>query len=277
MNCEKNIKFYLIGEVAEKLKMSAKTLRHYEQLELIVPHHVSSENNYRYYSYEQFFQIDVIRFLNKTMNIPLKEIKKVLDPKDGYEQVLEVLNNHQKELENKIASLEYSKQLTRNMIADIMSDRKISRKEDIFEQYLLTRTLHYIDVNAPLEQIDLYANRTIIDSINVSSKENNLMCLVIKVPENHNFSELIVEGFGLYAEVRNPKLKNMNLREGRYAINRFIYSESNTKKAMRDLIDYSNLHNYRLPKRAYLVSKMVDLSVSSKYEYCMDLQLLTGM
>ncbi|MGL4914567.1 MAG: MerR family transcriptional regulator, partial [Romboutsia sp.] len=83
-------KYYSIGEMAKLNKVSIQTLRYYDQIDLLKPIHVDEESNYRYYSIDQFPQLDLIKYL-KYLGMPLKDIKLKLNNSD--EEMLELLNN----------------------------------------------------------------------------------------------------------------------------------------------------------------------------------------
>ena len=67
-----------IGEFSNICKVSAKTLRYYAEIGLILPDEVNPENGYRYYSIEQ---LETMLFINrlKSYNFSLEEIKAILD------------------------------------------------------------------------------------------------------------------------------------------------------------------------------------------------------
>ncbi len=71
-------------------KISIQTLRYYDQIDLFKPVHVDQESNYRYYSIDQFSQLDIIKYL-KYLGMPLKEIKSKLD--ENNEEILKLLTN----------------------------------------------------------------------------------------------------------------------------------------------------------------------------------------
>lgn len=265
---------YTIGEVARFLKISAKTLRHYDQLDLLKPCYISPDTKYRYFSYDQFFIIDVIRYLNKTLCIPLEDVKKLLDEDKENGKLLALLESHKDQLDQKIAALKYSRQLTDTLIADIKYKNKYSEKIEIYEQYLMSRSLYYIELDTSIYDIDKYVTRNISNIINIDNKENNTMCLLFSLSEYEKTQELHVKGFGVFSDKKIPGLSSKTLREGRYITERFLYSEENTKVALRDLTRYANIKNIKIDDSAFLVSKMVDLSVSSKYGYFMELQIM---
>lgn len=76
----KNKKILTTGEFARLCKTTKATLFHYDQENLLKPRHVS-ENGYRYYGVEQFFDFDMIAMLKETGS-SLKEIKAYLHKAD---------------------------------------------------------------------------------------------------------------------------------------------------------------------------------------------------
>lgn len=268
---------YTIGEVSRFLKISAKTLRHYDHLDLLKPSYISPDTKYRYFSYDQFFIIDVIRYLNKTLCIPLEDIKNLLDEDKNNDKLLTFLESHKEQLDQKIAVLEYSKQLTDTLIADIKNRKNNSGKLEIYEQYLMSRSLYYIELDTSIYDIDKYVSRNITNIINTNSKENNTMCLMFSLSEYEKTQNLRVKGFGIFSDKKIPGLECKTLREGRYITKRFLYSEENTLVALRDLNRYANIKNIKIGDTLFLISKMIDLSVFSKYDYFMELQIMGQM
>ena len=81
--------YYSIGEMAHLCDISPKTLRYYDQIDLIKPSYKSKETGYRYYSKEQEFTIYTIKQLQH-LEFSLKEIKTLIqrDSEDLYEQAI---------------------------------------------------------------------------------------------------------------------------------------------------------------------------------------------
>ena len=51
---------YLIGEVSKIMGISKDTLRFWDKIGLLKPKYVDPENCYRYYTYDQFWSMDII-------------------------------------------------------------------------------------------------------------------------------------------------------------------------------------------------------------------------
>lgn len=71
-------KLYSIGEVSKIMGISVQLLRYYCDIHLITPAHINASTGYRYFSYNQFPDIDRTRYLLKC-GLKLKEIKEILE------------------------------------------------------------------------------------------------------------------------------------------------------------------------------------------------------
>lgn len=72
---------FSIGEMSKLHNVPVKTLRYYDEIGLFKPIEVDKRSNYRYYSIEQFEQLNTINYL-KFLGLPLKEIKHHLAVRD---------------------------------------------------------------------------------------------------------------------------------------------------------------------------------------------------
>ncbi|WP_346697545.1 MerR family transcriptional regulator [Catenibacillus scindens] len=70
-----------IGEVSQDTGISKDTLHFYDKIGLLVPDHIDPNNQYRYYSLRNLWQLDMITTCRK-LNIPLETVKKILSLKD---------------------------------------------------------------------------------------------------------------------------------------------------------------------------------------------------
>lgn len=67
-----------IGAFSRLMQVTVKTLRHYEQMGLLIPSEVDAWTGYRYYTVEQMQRLNAIRGL-KDMGFSLEEIKDLYD------------------------------------------------------------------------------------------------------------------------------------------------------------------------------------------------------
>jgi DNA-binding transcriptional MerR regulator/effector-binding domain-containing protein len=76
-----NKEFYLVGEMARLAGLSIGTLRHYDQIGLLVPARVDPQTNYRYYRTNQLLQLSLIKEL-QSLGFSLQEIAQLLPRND---------------------------------------------------------------------------------------------------------------------------------------------------------------------------------------------------
>lgn len=72
---------FSIGEMQKITGVSVSALRFYDQMGLIKPSFVDEETGFRYYGYEHFWQIEIIKMC-RDMKLPLKDLKGVLESQD---------------------------------------------------------------------------------------------------------------------------------------------------------------------------------------------------
>ena len=65
-----------IGEFSRLMQTTVKTLRHYEQIGLLLPDEVDEATGYRYYRMEQMLRLNAIKDL-KSLGFSLDEIKDI--------------------------------------------------------------------------------------------------------------------------------------------------------------------------------------------------------
>jgi DNA-binding transcriptional MerR regulator len=101
---------YGIGTVARLAQVSVRTLRHYDDLGLLIPAHVDSRTGYRYYSPDQVVQLHRILVL-RDLGVPLSEVAQLIDENVTIEQLRGILRLRQAEARARLA--EQTEQLKR--------------------------------------------------------------------------------------------------------------------------------------------------------------------
>jgi len=67
-----------IGQFSKMVRLSVKALRLYAEQGLLIPAHIDSETNYRYYKASQAKRAEIIRIL-RSVDMPLKDISDLLE------------------------------------------------------------------------------------------------------------------------------------------------------------------------------------------------------
>ena len=94
-------KYYSIGQVSKICDVSARMLRYYEQIGLIMPDRISEETGYRYYTISTMRDVQTIRYF-VAQGFSLDEIKQIF-PNDDLEAIqdafLKKIDETKKEIE----------------------------------------------------------------------------------------------------------------------------------------------------------------------------------
>lgn len=85
---------YTVGEVSRITGVPKDTLLYYDRIDLFKPKYVNPGTKYRYYTYEQFWHLDII-ICCRNLNIPLSAIRNILQMKDN-QKIMDLMKEHQK-------------------------------------------------------------------------------------------------------------------------------------------------------------------------------------
>ncbi|KGX91114.1 MerR family transcriptional regulator [Pontibacillus halophilus JSM 076056 = DSM 19796] len=101
--------YFSSGEVAKQLSVSVRTLRYYDEIQLVQPS-IRELNGKRLYSEEDLFQLQKVSLL-KSLSLPLHEIKQMLTDLS----IAEILTMHVQNLEQQSVALQTSIQHTHTL------------------------------------------------------------------------------------------------------------------------------------------------------------------
>ncbi|RRD94057.1 MerR family transcriptional regulator [Clostridiales bacterium COT073_COT-073] len=126
---------YLIGDVSKICNISKKTLRYYDDIDVIKPEHISEYNSYRYYSMDNMHDIMILKYF-KQMGYSLSEIRENFNSYN-YDYILESLKEKANELreerrkiENKIkAAMDWKLLIDEAALVIQFKDEKVIVKE----------------------------------------------------------------------------------------------------------------------------------------------------
>lgn len=119
--------FFSIGEISKLFDINKKTLRYYDEIGLFKPSFVNKDNNYRYYTLDQFQYLETIKYL-KELGLSLDKIKYNLTNLNS-EDVINSLEEQNNIIDAKISELQLIKQKINKKIIQI----KDSTRNDLLE------------------------------------------------------------------------------------------------------------------------------------------------
>ena len=127
-----------IGEFSKICGVSTKTLRYYEEIGLLHPDTINSENGYRYYAIGQLQTMLLIKRL-KSYYFSLEEIKAllVLEEDQFTESLSAALNRKRNEVQEKVRAFEYTQKQMSEDIQKIEEGKSIMSYLDAIEVQLV--------------------------------------------------------------------------------------------------------------------------------------------
>ncbi len=250
------MKYFSINEISKIFGVSKQTLRYYDKIGLLKPGYVDASNNYRYYYYEQFFEMSLIIQL-KDLGVSLKEIKEYMQ----YSKITkleEVLTVEAKYLDDKINDLKLMQQQIQFVLEKI---EKMNSKDIITECYVeyIEERFQY-KVEETFEMKDLYNNmRELytsfineileIKGLNKLNRKEVLLTINKNCLLNKDCFKYESIGFLLDLNPREAKLNNglfTTIDSNYYAITHHLGGYSTIGKSYNKLIDYIEENNYSI-------------------------------
>ncbi|GER86725.1 HTH-type transcriptional regulator YfmP [Dictyobacter vulcani] len=124
--------YYTIEQVATRTQLTKRTLRYYEEMELL-PQAERTEGNYRRYTEDDLQRILYIKSLRELLGFSLGDIRKFLQAEDEREQVRTAFLQ-QTDVQQKIAQLDRADELIQEQLT--LVEQKINGLEQMRHQLL---------------------------------------------------------------------------------------------------------------------------------------------
>ena len=181
---------FSIGETSKLTKISIQALRHYDKEGLLKPIYVDEETKYRYYSIDQFLQIDFIKRC-KSLGFSLEKIREILYEGNNLENILKSITFQKNIIEKEIENLKNIKfnlnRLENTLNHAINSLNKALEIEDI-EFFILGSSKGEIKDNNDIET----HIRKVLKNIDISYNLSDTFIILKINEENYNFYQEVI-------------------------------------------------------------------------------------
>lgn len=257
---------FSIGEMSRLHNVPIKTLRYYDQIGLFKPVEVDDHSRYRYYSTEQFEQLNTINYL-KFLGLSLKEIKNHLENRD-VNYFLQLLRKQKEITENKIKELELINNRFTNRITEIEEALKINDLEVAKIKKIPKRRILSLEENIysepewelalrRLEKMSSINSSIIIGKVGLTVSKNNLIRMKF---DEYNSIFILLED-----NVENKELVK-TLPPGEYACIYYRGNHSHARKYYEILLDYIKQHGYSISGDS-IERTIIDQFISKEKEH----------
>lgn len=265
---------FTIGEISKLFNINIRTLRYYDEIDLFKPIFIDKANSYRYYSTDQFEQLNTIKYL-KALGMSLDTISYHLK-KRSVDNIIELFEKQKKITEEKIKELELTKQKIQNRINQINYARQYHNLDVVQEIRLQERRIVLLkekiksnnDLELSIRHLENKANKN-------ASIFNGKIGVSISIDKlkNKEFSEydsifLFTEG-----ERYNKNLIKV-LPEGTYASIRFTGTHKNSPIYYDELLKYIEEKGYTIIDDSIEIT-LIDFGLTTeKSEFVTEIQIL---
>ena len=123
------MRLFQIGEMAKLFHLSVSSIRHYEDLGLILPEKTDENTGYRYYSTRQFEAFNTVRYL-RALDMPLSEISDFMKDRD-VDKIEQKLRAQKLSVEQKLLELRRVEKKIEKRLESLV-DAKNSRLDEIY-------------------------------------------------------------------------------------------------------------------------------------------------
>src|SRR5882757_8748909 len=115
-----------VGQLARRVGLTAKALRHYDRVGLLTPAVVDRDTGYRFYGPEQVAHARLVQLL-RSVDVPLEQVRACLAMSDDEAAIQQVLVRHRRRLQARLDRVRGDLHRTDHLIQDgleaIMADQ----------------------------------------------------------------------------------------------------------------------------------------------------------
>ncbi|MGL6106349.1 MerR family transcriptional regulator [Romboutsia sp.] len=269
--------YYSIGEMSKLNKVSIQTLRYYDQIGLLKPVYVDKESNYRYYSIDQFPQLDLIKYL-KYLGMPLKDIKSKLSNSD--EEMLDLLNNKIETVNENILELQTIKRILSKKKELLERTMKEYETDIIFRKHIPMRSILQVEYeNCSYKNHEMSLARRELANI----MEENISVFyggvsgIIDIDKFIENKEVKYKGSFLVIEKELSTTKNkLNIRDiesGDFICVRYTGNYENNHKYIQQLMDYIEYKRIPVENYIYEISIIDPMSTNDESKLLTEIQI----
>ena len=266
--------FFSIGEISKLFDINKKTLRYYDEIGLFKPSFVNKDNNYRYYTLDQFQYLETIKYL-KELGLSLDKIKYNLTNLNS-EDVINSLEEQNNIIDAKISELQLIKQKINKKIIQIKESTRNDWLETIrevdFNERQAVRLRHSIKTDYDIE----FSLRKLI-----KMSDNKIFLTYGLVGVSISRDDLIDRKYDEYKSIfimiEEEKYDKSLIKifpKGTYVCIRFKGVHKDAPPYYEKLINYINKQGYEIIDDS-LEMELTDPSLSlTDEEVIMELQIL---
>lgn len=265
---------FTIGEISKLFNLNIKTLRYYDEIDLFKPVFIDNTNSYRYYSAEQFEQLNTIMYL-KALGMPLSKIYFHLNER-SIDNITELLKEQREITRKKIKELNCIKKKIENRLQQI----NYARQYDILDEI---REIEFDEREVVMLKEKVKSNRDLEISIrdleNKTKKNASIFNgkVGVSISKHNLINEIFNEYDSIFLFTEGEKYsKNLIkvLPKGTYITVRFNGTHIDAPKYYKKVLAYIKKKGYKIIDDSVEIT-LIDFGLTTEEsEFVTEIQIL---
>ncbi|MCR3761527.1 MerR family transcriptional regulator [Clostridium felsineum] len=236
---------FSIGEISKLHNVSVQTLRYYDKIGLLKPKIIDEKSNYRYYSIEQFLQLDIIKYC-KGIGLPLEQIKNIMGTNISTKELFEMIKVQKKIIEDRLKEMNDIKNYLDRINSKLASIIE-NENNKVFIKYNRERKyISFAYASKDSDEIEINYRKAVL---NIEKFGENLRYdLAASAVYDDKRDKILYKNIMLTTNEKSP-LNNDNiitLPEGEYVTIYFEGKWFESKKYYNKIIKYINENNIKV-------------------------------
>lgn len=264
---------WTIGEMAKLFQTSTKTLRYYDDIDLLKPSYIDPQNNYRYYSTHEFEKLNYIKYL-RSLDISIQDIKEFYNHKTT-SQLVELFSHQEELIEQKIQTF-------------IQMKQKVHRRKNALKNFLNSHLGKIQECQLPERQIFMLSKKIAVGedfeydlrTLNLKHNMESVMFLG-KVGLSFTQDDFINHRFQTFSKLfifieKEDRFSGEieTLKGGDYLTLRFQGTHLQSSPYYLQLHDYLSSHHYHIQGDPIEIALIDSGMIADEKEYMTEIQIL---
>ncbi|EKY26371.1 MerR family transcriptional regulator [Clostridium celatum] len=235
--------YFSVGEISKLTNVPIQTLRYYDKMGLLKPDYINKQNNYRYYSINQFIKIDLLKQC-KLIGLSLKEIEELLKSEITADSMIELIDQQRKVLDEKIKELESVKSYI-NFLEDRIKETKEVEENKIFIKYNDKRIVKkYNCIIRNQRDVELNLRKVLLEAEKENWILNSEIVFETSLDILKSEDKVVYTAIMLYKHENSTKgIDNVVLPKGKYLTMYYDDGYKNNLKYYQKMLDYIEKNN----------------------------------
>lgn len=235
--------YFSVGEISKLTNVPIQTLIYYDKMGLLKPAYINEQNNYRYYSINQFIKIDLLKQC-KLMGLSLKEIEELLKGEITADSMIKILEQQRMVLDEKIKELEAVKSYI-DFLDFRIKESTVVEKTEIFIKENEERVVkRYNCIMKNVKEVELNLRKVLLEAEKDDCMLNSELAFEASLENLKNEGKVIYTAIMLYKHAKGvDNCENVILPKGKYLTMYYDDGYKNNLKYYKKMLNYIEKNN----------------------------------